>query len=279
MRNFFEQHGLRLLLAAAALAVALSLLSFFSTTSPVLQNLAGIVTSPFRGAAGAVESWVADKQRYYRDYSDLLAENEALRMEVAELRRNEQQARLDREENALLREALGLRAQRHGLELESAKILERSSSNWTSTMTLNRGTSHDIAVNDCVISAEGYLLGTVSEVGLNWCTVLTILDTDTELGALIYRTGDLAIAEGDFALMGQGRLKLSYLPANVTLLSGDYVATSGLGGFYPPDLYIGTVERVEIGDDGFARYAVLKPMVSPDELSEVFIIKDFDIVE
>lgn len=279
MRSFLERHGLRLLLAVVCAAVALSLLSFFASTSSVLQNIAGIVTSPFRSAASAVESWAEDRQRYYRDYSDLAAENEALRLEVAELRRNAEQAERDREENALLRKALELREQRRDLVLESAMVLERSSSNWTSTMTLNRGTNHGVAVDDCVISAEGYLLGVVSEVGLNWCTVLTILDTDTELGALIFRTGDLAIAEGDFALMSQKRLKLSYLPAEITLLAGDYVATSGLGGFYPPNLYIGTVERVETDDDGFARYAVLRPMLDPDTLTEVFIIKDFEIVE
>lgn len=279
MRDFFERHGLRLLLVVVCAAVALSLLSFFASTSSALQNIAGVLTSPFRSAAAAVETWVADKQRYYRDYSDLVAENEALRLEVAELRRSAEQAERDREENALLRKALELRAQRRSLQLESAMVLEHSSSNWTSTMTLNRGTSHGVAVDDCVISAEGYLLGVVSEVGLNWCTVLTILDTDTELGALIFRTGDLAIAEGDFALMNQGRLKLSYLPADVTLLAGDYVATSGLGGFYPSNLYIGTVERVETDEDGFARFAVLKPLADLRSQTEVFIIKDFDIVE
>ena len=56
------------------------------------------------------------------------------------------------------------------------------------------------------------------------------------------------------------------------------MVTSGLGGFYPSDLVIGTVEEVQMDDSGAASYAILAPNVDFDTLTEVFIIKDFDIV-
>ena len=279
MKDFFERHGLRILAAAAALAVLLSVLSYFSSTSSVLRNAFGVVASPFRSAVSSVQTWVADKQRYYADYTALLEENEALKKEIAELRQNDRQAQLDREENALLRELSGLRAQRRDFVFESAKILEHSDTNWTSTLTLDRGTNCDIAVNDCVVSAEGYLVGVVSEVGANWARVLTVIDTDTELGARIFRTSDVAVAEGDFTLMGEKQLRLSYLPAEASLLIGDYIVTSGLGGYYPSGLVIGTVASTHADDDGLALYAVITPMADFDTLSEVFVIKDFDIVD
>lgn len=281
MKDFLSKYGVWILAAAAAIAVALSVLSYFSSTSTILHNAAGVVTSPFRAASEAVSRWFEDKRHYYADYNDLLAENEALRREVAELRANARQADRDREENELLRELIGLREQRRDFELEAAMVLERSNNNWTRTLTLNRGTTHGVAVNNMVVSSdsEGYLVGVVTDVGLNWCTVQTIIDTDTELGALIYRTGDNVIAEGDFSLMREKRLKLSYLPADVSLLAGDYIVTSGLGGFYPSNLVIGTVERVETDDNGLAQYAVLDPMLDFDALTEVFVIKSFEIVE
>lgn len=281
MKDFLSKYGVWILAAAAAIAVALSVLSYFSSTSTILHNAAGVVTSPFRAASEAVSRWFEDKRHYYADYNDLLAENEALRREVAELRANARQADRDREENELLRELIGLREQRRDFELEAAMVLERSNNNWTRTLTLNRGTAHGVAVNNMVVSgdSEGYLVGVVTDVGLNWCTVQTIIDTDTELGALIYRTGDNVIAEGDFSLMREKRLKLSYLPADVSLLAGDYIVTSGLGGFYPSNLVIGTVERVETDDNGLAQYAVLDPMLDFDALTEVFVIKSFEIVE
>jgi len=279
MKDFLEKHGLLILSAAVVLALLLSALSYFSATSSFLHNAAGVVTSPFRAAGAAVSEWVRDKQRYYRDYSDLLAENEALRREVAELRADARQVERDREENARLRELLGLREQRRELAFEAAAVLEHSSSNWTSTLTLDRGTAHGVAANNCVVNAEGYLVGVVKDVGYNWCTVLTIIDTDMELGALLYRSGDVAIAEGDFALMGEGKLKLSYLPSDVSLLAGDYIVTSGLGGFYPSNLVIGVVDSVHTDDDGLVQYAVLSPLADLDGLTQVFVIKSFDIVD
>ena len=279
MKDFFERHGLRLLAVAAAIAVVLSALSYFASTSSVLRNALGVAASPLRSAVYSVQTWFADKQRYYTDYTALLEENKALRQEIAELRQGERQAQLDREENALLRELMNLRKQRRDFVFESAKILEHSDTNWTSTLTLDRGTNCGIDVNGCVVSAEGYLVGVVSEVGVNWATVLTVIDTDTELGARIFRTSEVAVAEGDFTLMGQKRLKLSYLPPAASLLTGDYIVTSGLGGYYPSGLVIGTVSSVKTDDDGLAQYAVIAPMADFDALTEVFVIKEFDIVD
>ena len=279
MKKNFSRYGFTILAVAAAVAVLLSVLAYFSSTSSVLRNVTGILTSPFREAAGAIGGWVEDKQRYYQDYSDLIAENEALRQEVAELRANAQKAQQDIDENILLRQLLGLREQRRDLEFESAKVLERFTSNWTRTLTLNRGTLHGVAVNNVVVSSEGYMIGVVTEAGANWCTVQTIIDTDMELGALLFRTGDVVIAEGDFTLMQENRLKVTYLPADTALLVGDYIMTSGLGGYYPSNITIGIVESVQTGDNGVAQYAVLAPLVDFNDLTEVFVIKGFEIVE
>ena len=279
MKKRFSGRGVWILAAAALIAVTLSVLSHFSSTSTVLHNAAGVAASPFRAAAESVRRWVEDKKKYYQDYSDLLAENQALREEVAELRAGARQAEHDREENVLLRRLTGLREQRRDFEFEAATVLERSTNNWTRTLTLNRGTAHGVAVNNVAVSSEGYLVGVVTEAGLNWCTVQTVTDTDTELGARLFRTGDAVIAEGDFTLMRQNRLKVTYLPADTALLVGDYIVTSGLGGYYPSDLVIGTVESVEADDNGLAQYAVLAPMLEFDALTELFLIKSFDIVE
>ena len=275
MKEFFRQHGLRILAVAAAVAVALSLLTYFSSTSSVLENIAGVLTYPFRAAATAVSDWAADKRQYYEDTTTLKEENAALKKEIADLRAQQRQAQADSEENKLLRELLKLQQQRR----VSTAVLAHSESSWTSSLSLNHGTDQDIAVGDCVVSAEGYLVGVISEVGLNWSTVLTVIDTDTELGARIFRTGEVAVAEGDFALMGQGKLKLSYLTSDDEVLIGDQIVTSGLGGYYPSGLVIGSVESLQTGDDGLARYAVLAPMMDFAALTEVFVITDYDIVD
>lgn len=279
MKNFLKEHGLWVLFASAVIAVALALLSFFSANSSPLTNLAGIATSPFRAAASAVVGWFSDKQNYYEDVKALKQENADLKKQIADMESKVRQAQSDSSENTRLRELLNLREQHKDFNLESATITERSSSNWTSSLTLDRGTEHGVKPGDCVITESGYLVGVVKEAGLNWCTVLTIVDTDTSLGAQVFRTKSIGVAEGDFALMSKGRLRLDYLPANTQLLNGDLVVTSGLGGYHPSGLVIGTVEEVKTDDSGSAKYAVLTPSADLDSLTEVFIIKSFDIVD
>ena len=145
-------------------------------------------------------------------------------------------------------------------------------------MTLDRCTVHCVETGDCVVSSTNDLVGIVSEVGTNWCRVLTVVDTDTSLGAQVFRTKDLGLAQGDFSLMEENRLRLDYLPADCQLLGGDLVVTSGLGGYYPSDLVIGTIEEIQKDESGSASYAVIAPAADFDALSEVFIIKSFDIV-
>ena len=52
-----------------------------------------------------------------------------------------------------------------------------------------------------------------------------------------------------------------------------------MGGYFPSDLVIGTVSSVATDDDGLTQYAVLSPLVDFDSLTEVFIIKDFAIID
>nr|WP_325185346.1 rod shape-determining protein MreC [uncultured Oscillibacter sp.] len=278
MKNFLKNNGLWILFAAAVISVALALMSYFSATSAPLVNAANTLVSPFRAAYTAVAAWFNDKQNYYRDTTALLEENAALRKRIAQLEADLRQAADDSKENEVLRDALELRKQRRDLELESAIITERSVTNWTSSLTLNKGTSHGVESGDAVIDGTGCLVGVVREVGVNWCTVLTVVDTDTSLGAQVFRTKDLAIAAGNFSLMEQGRLRLELLPAGCQLLSGDLVQTSGLGGYYPSGLVIGTVEEVLVDDSGAASYAILLPSADLASLSEVFVVKSFDIV-
>lgn len=123
------------------------------------------------------------------------------------------------------------------------------------------------------------LAGVVSEVGTNWATVSTIINTDIEMGGIVTRTYSAGILEGDFALMGKNRLKMSYLPEGAQLVSGDEVLTSGKGDIYPSGLVVGRVEGVFTDASGMTRYAVIEPDVKLDSLIEVFVVKDFDITE
>lgn len=279
MKDFLKNNGLWILFAGAVIAVALAVLSYFSTNTSPLVNLMNTVASPFRAVSTSVANWISDKRNYYEDTTALKEENEALKRQIAEMEAAVRQGETDSQENAFLRELLDLRKQRRDLsDFETATVMERSVTNWTSSLTLNKGSVHGVEVGDCVIDGRGNLVGRISEAGYDWSTVLTVVDTDTSLGARVYRTQDIGIANGDFALMGEGLLRLDSLPVSCQLLEGDLIVTSGLGGYLPPDLVIGSVTSLQADDSDTAVYAVLTPAAELDSLTEVCIIKSFEIV-
>lgn len=278
MKNFLQKHGLWVLFAAAVIAVGLAFMSVFSNTSSPLANVANVIASPFRSAYTAVADWFNDKQSYYQDNTALKEENAALKKQLAEMEAAIRQAEKDSAENERLKQLLGLQSQRPDLtsDLQAAMITEHTVTNWTSSLTIDKGTRHGLEVNDCVISETGAFVGLISEVGTNWATILTLVDTDTSLGAQVFRSGDLGLAQGNFSLMGENRLRLEYLPADCSLLGGDLVVTSGLGGYYPAGLVIGSVTEVQQDDSGATSYAILEPAADFDALEEVFVIRSFD---
>lgn len=279
LKNFLKQHGLWVLFAAAVLSVALAVMSVLSANSSPLVNLTGMIVSPFRAGYTAIATWFNDLQNYYKDTTDLQAENATLRQQIAKNEETIREAEAAVEENKRLHELLKLTQKRRDLsDLEAAMVTEHEVTNWTSSLTLNKGTSLGIEVGDCVIDECGNLVGIIDQAGTNWSTVLTLVDTDTSLGAQVFRTKDLGIAQGDFALMRENRLRMDYLPADCRLLAGDIVETSGLLGNYPSGLVIGSVEEVQVDDSGASSYAILAPEANFDALTEVFVIKSFEIV-
>jgi len=198
---------------------------------------------------------------------------------IAELETQAAQGELASHENEKLRKLLELREKRSDLQFESAAVTGRAATNWESVLTVNRGSIHDVEAGDCVIDETGAMVGIITEVGATWSRVRTIIDPNMELGAKVVRTESVAIAEGDFVLMGKKNLKLSYLPENTQLITGDLVMTSGLNGTYPSGLIIGAITELHTEASGMSRYAVLEPRADLNEIRQVFVITDFDVVE
>ena len=275
MKRFLSKYGIWLLAGVAVVVVVLCIISAVASGTPFLRNAAGVIASPFRAAGSAVAGWVGGIGDHFDDVASLQQENDDLRAQVADL----DQAQKAQEENQRLRRLLELQSQRQDLKTVSARVAERSVDNWSSTLTLNQGTGAGIAIGNCAIDEYGDLVGVVTDAGLNWCTVTTVLDTSSAIGAKVFRTEQVAVAQGQLSLMGQGQLSLTYLENAGDLISGDLVVTSGLGGYYPAGLTIGTVEELRTGADGLTQYAVVTPKAAVTSLTQVFLITDFDVVE
>lgn len=280
MKDFFRHNGILILVIAVLLAlITLVVTAFTGGVAAPISNAVNVVTTPVRNGLNAFVTWVEGVYDYSFQYEALKEENAQLKLRIAEMEEEIRQAESANTENDRFRNLLNFQARHKDFEMEPATVTAVGASNWESVFTISKGTSSGVAPDDCVVDEYGNFVGIVTEAGLNWSTVTTLIDTDTELGGLIGRTDGAAILEGDFTLMGQGRLKLSYLPENTELVAGDEILTSGMGGVYPPGLVAGSIESVHTDSSGMSRYAVVKPAADLGDLQQVFVIKSFDIVE
>lgn len=280
MKDFLRNNGILILVITLLLALIAAVLSFtFGGIANPFANLAGIVSTPFRNGIHAVVEWTEGVYSDAFERQAMESELEELRQENARLRAQAREGEAASRENERLRDLLNFQQKHTGLHTEPATVTARGSSNWSSTLTIGKGSHAGIAAGNCVVDQYGYLVGIVDQVGLNWSTLITVVDADLELGGLIARTDRAAIIEGDFSLMSQERLKLTYLPENAQLLSGDTIVTSGLvsGGSatYPSGLVVGYVAEVRTDVTGMSDYAVLTPATDLGSLEQVFVITGF----
>ena len=274
MKKFLRENGVLLVLIAVLLAAALAVGSALMGFDPV-SGVINAVGAPFRALSSAVSEW--SQSRYDRAfrYEELEAENEALRRRVAELEEAARTGQDAQREAERLQDLLGLARRQPELTYEEATVTGRSTTNWASQLTINRGSLRGVAVDDCVVDQYGGLVGVVTKVGPNWALVTTVVDPDSQLGGRVARTDDDVIAGGDFTLMREGLLKLSYLPQEDGPGEGDQVTTSGLGNKYPAGLVIGTIRSVYTEADGISRSALVEPAVQLDRVRYVSVVTDF----
>lgn len=279
-KTYVKKYGIRLGLVVLAVAF-LSGMAFSRSegNAVALKDASSSMTLPVKQASTGIVGWLEGIYGYMFRYDSLAAENEALKVELAETQMKLRDAQEAAAENEHLHKLLDLKERHKDFTFESAKLIDRSTTNWSRTFTINKGKESDIAVGDCVIDSAYNLVGQVIELGSGWATVRSIVDADMHVGAFVGESGNAAMVVGDFALMQKDRAKLSNLTNEIQVLEDDLLITSGKGGAFPAGLNIGSVESVHTEAGGQVEYAVVVPAAEPGAITRVFVIKDFDIVD
>ncbi|MCL2083002.1 MAG: rod shape-determining protein MreC [Oscillospiraceae bacterium] len=280
MKFFLRHKGVVLVSAAALLILGMAVFSFFSKdgTTP-LSNAVNFLFRPLHILTDSALGRIDNTRAAMADYESLAAEYDNLYAYVAEMQEELRRSRQIIDENDRLRELLGLQKRDRKFEYISTAVIDRSLTDWSRTFLLSKGVEAGIKKDQCVISSSMYLVGIVSEVGSGWSRVTLVTDADMNAGAKIERTGQTAIAMGDWDLMRDGQLKLSYIDRESDVQNTDLVLTSGQGGIFPDDITIGSVTAIRDEPSGQGSFAVIEPKADLANLSQVFVIKSFVITE
>lgn len=275
MKHFFSTRVRVVLLIAVLLAVILTVVGNLTDLSLPDMVVKGILT-PIRAGVSKLTDRCEQLYDYMFSYESLEAENAALKEELSRLQEDARQADSVARENDRLRALLGLTESREDFKLVDSYIISRSSQEWSSNFTINKGASSGITEDMCAITANGEVVGLVSEVGPNYAVVKTVLDSSLEISATIASSGYNGMVQGGYATGLEGLLRMDYLPSSAVIRNHDQVVSSG-STVYPRNLIIGHVVDAGFDDTGVAKYALLEPAVNVASLEQVFIITEYEV--
>ena len=273
MRNLFSTRIKIILVVALLLTVSLSILSGVTNKTVVDLVIQGSL-APFRAAGTALTSAAEKYYGYMFRYEALAAENEVLEQRIAEMEDVARQADSVSRENQRLRAMLQFKETHETYKMVDAYIIGWHSTDWNSTYTINRGSNSGIEVNMCAITTNGEVVGLVTEVGLNYAIVKTVLDSTLEISGTISTSGYNGMVSGGYIDGFNTLLKMNYLPSDSIIRNNDQVVTSG-STVYPRGLIIGHVVDAGFEDTGVAKFALLETAADIDSLEQIFIITEY----
>ena len=270
MRDFFRgKFFITLVFIASFLAgFMLNMLLDGGITAP--RDLIGTIATPFASFGTWIKNGAEDFIGTFAEYSELQKENEELRKKVTELETALAETYSNEVEIERLKNISNIIETSPDLQFVAADVVSTAVDGFGSTFSVNKGSLDGIELNSVAVSSDG-LVGKVTAIGLNWATVTAITDPSMSVGATIKRSAATGVTECDVELRAKGLCRLSYLTAEASVIRGDLVFTSGLGGVFPSGILIGTVTQVETEDNGLTQNATIEPSADLKGLRRVYI--------
>lgn len=234
-----------------------------------VEGVFNFFVMPIQNGLTYIKNGISKNDDFFTDINNLKEENSKLKEENSKLEQELREFEIVKSENATLREYVNLKDKYTEYTTMPAYVINKDISNYNDTIIINVGTDDGIEVNMTVISDKG-LVGHVISVTSNTAKVQTIVDTSSSISCTLTASRDNIIARG--TLEGNSLLKATYIPTEATIMQGDTIETSGLGGIYPKGILVGTVSNVVNTKNITDRYAQITTAVDFTKIETVLVI-------
>lgn len=277
--SFLKKNKEKIMIAV----VAIVLIAIIGITSGERESLTkaeivtGNILTPLNKGVNIVSKNIRDFFDGLKNIGKLKEENQLLNEKVALLEEeNREYANIIGKTDYLKNEAKLL--ENTNFNLIPARVIGKEPGNWFKRFTLDKGSKDGIEKGDTVIQGievdgdvikEG-LVGRVVDVGDNWSKIVTVIDELSSIAFDVIRTQDGGIISGTGNVKGEIS---GYLYDNkADIIKGDKLITSGLGGSYIDNIYIGEVEEITSDDEDLMKSILVKPAIDFRKLYKVYII-------
>ena len=265
MKQLFSTKLKIILVLTALVTAALSVVAGLTNRSLPDVLVQGLMT-PFRSAATTLTNTVEKYYSYMFRYEALEAENQVLKKQLSEMQDTARQADATTRENE--------ETTHESYVMLDAYIIGWSSTDFTNVLTINKGSNSGITTNMCAVTANGEVVGLVTQVGPNYAEVKTVLDSTLEVSSTISDSGYNGMVKGGYIDGNEKFLKMDYLPSAAIIRNNQEVVTSG-STVYPRGLIVGSIVDAGFEQTGVAKYAILKTAADIDSLEQIFIITQY----
>ena len=265
-----NKSGLIGIILTIIILVVVVIVSNISTGNlSAMEGTIGKIFMPIQNGIIFLKNKISGNEQELSDIETLKNENQQLKDENSSLQEQLRELEILKSENNTLKEYVNLKDKYKEYSTVPAYVINRDISNYSDTIVINVGKNDEIEANMTVISDQG-LVGHILSVTDTTAKVQTIIDTASSVSSTISTTRDSIIVSG--TLDNNSMLKATYIPTDATLVQGDNVETSGLGGIYPKGIHIGTISQIVNTKNITDRYAMIEPAVDFSKLETVLVI-------
>jgi rod shape-determining protein MreC len=242
-----RRRAVLLLLVVASLTL-LSLYFREGSDGPFHRVQRGVaaVLGPFSEGADRALKPARDLVNWFDETFEARGENEKLKEDLAEARDQLAQAQVAAQQGGeltKLNQLTGGGLVPPGREPVTARVVGRSPTAWYATVTIDKGTSAGVRVNDPVVAADG-LAGRITSTTKGTAELTLITDRESSVTARVLPEGATGVVEAE---VGQPEeMFLNYVQQGDEVAEGQMVVTAGftsgtLDSLFPPGIPIGEV--------------------------------------
>lgn len=237
----------------------------FSHVGGALNSL----VMPVQNGIAYMKNKIHGNNTFFSDMATLKEENKTLKEKNSELEKLLRELEIIKSENETLKEYVNLKDKYTEYTTIPGYVINKSTNNYNNILVINIGENDGVKIGMPVIADKG-LVGHIISVTGSTAKIQTLIDTSNAVSSVVGTARDSVVVKGN--LEKTDMLKATYIPTSATLLEGDKVETSGLGGIYPKGITIGTVKQIINTKNLTNRYALIEPAVNFDKLETVLVI-------
>ena len=274
MKNLFKSRRFKLISGIIALLLAGALICAANGNGETAQSsVIGIIFTPANWAASKISSGISYVFGEASGHSDYLKKIDELEKQVGSLQNQLRDYENLQKQNALYKDALGLKEENPEFNFVEANAISRDAADIFGSYTIDKGSLSGIQEGNAVLYGN-YIVGIISKAYPSYSVVKTILDPDFSVSAYEIVSGEISYVTGDAALAADGKCKMAKLASTASVTYGSIISTAGISGNIPKGLIIGTVEEINEETTSIAHYAVIKPGIDVNNISNCLVLTD-----